>query len=150
VRIIQNQQNKNQNPNAQTQANQYYAQQYWQQQQNAILDQVEVMVETIVNEKWEDFEKNLNKITEWKEKVDSSINRLEQELKDVKDTFDKLQKALIGKIAEYDKNIINVGIEIKAMEKVFQKILPVFTDNVNELARITKQAKKTFPSEEEQ
>lgn len=32
--------------------------------------------------------------------------------------------------------------EIKAMEKVFQKVLPTFTDNINELTKVTKELKK--------
>ncbi len=43
---------------------------------------------------------------------------------------------------EYDQNILNVGTEIKVMEKVFQKVLPTLTENVNELSRITKGMKK--------
>jgi len=57
-------------------------------------------------------------------------------------SFDKLHQAIIGKIAEYDKNILNVGTEIKAMEKVFQKVLPTFTENVNELSRVTRGLRK--------
>ena len=40
------------------------------------------------------------------------------------------------------KNILEVGTEIKAMEKVFQKVLPTFTSTVNELSRITGNLKK--------
>ena len=54
----------------------------------------------------------------------------------------ELQQALVGKIGEYDQNILNVGMEIKAMEKVFQKVLPQFTENVNELSRVTQSIKK--------
>lgn len=102
---------------------------------------IEEIAEAIIDEKWEELIKNLNKISEWRDKTDATIAKLEQQFKDLKDNFDNLHKAIIGKIGEYDQNIINVGTEIKAMEKVFQKILPVFTENVNELSRITKAAK---------
>ena len=120
----------------------------YQQQDNRT--NIEEIAEAIIDEKWEEMMKNINKITEWKDNVDSRLNKLDQELKDVKDSFDKLHKAIIGKIGEYDQNILNVGTEIKAMEKVFQKILPTFTENVNELARITKDAKHTFKGEKEE
>lgn len=99
---------------------------------------IEEMAEAIIDEKWEEMLKNISKIAEWKDKTDSVITKLEQEMKDLKDNFDRLHKAIIGKISEYDRNILNVGTEIKAMEKVFQKILPTFTENVSELSRITK------------
>ena len=47
----------------------------------------------------------------------------------------------MGKISEYDQNIIDVGTEMKAMEKVFQKVLPSLTENVNKLERMTKSSK---------
>jgi septation ring formation regulator EzrA len=98
---------------------------------------IEEIAEAIIDEKWEELIKNLNKISEWRDQTENKISRIEQQFADLKDNFDKLHKAIIGKIGEYDQNIINVATEIKAMEKVFQKILPTFTENVNELARIT-------------
>ncbi|MFP4423600.1 MAG: proline-rich domain-containing protein [Candidatus Woesearchaeota archaeon] len=105
---------------------------------------IEEIAEAIIDEKWDELVKNLNKISEWKDKTEEKINKFEQELQDVRESFDKLHKAIIGKIGEYDQNILNVGTEIKAMERVFQKILPTFTENVNELSRITKDARNSM------
>jgi hypothetical protein len=105
-------------------------------------ERIEEMAETIIDEKWDELIKNINKIVEWKDKTEQRISKMEQQMVDLKDHFDKLHKAIIGKISEYDQNIINVGTEVKAMERVFQKILPTFTENVNELSRITKGIKK--------
>ena len=62
----------------------------------------------------------------------------EQELEDLKGDVENLHKAIVAKIGEYDKNLLDVGTEIKAMEKVFQKVLPELTGSVSELSRITK------------
>ncbi len=51
--------------------------------------------------------------------------------------YDELHKALVGKIGDYDQNILNVGSQVQAMEKVFSKVLPKFTETVNHLGRIT-------------
>jgi len=112
------------------------------QQEEVSKESVEEMIETIIDEKWEELMKNINKIIEWKNKADAKVNSLEQEFKDLKADFDKLHNAILGKIADYDQNIINVGTEIKAMEKVFQQIIPTFTENVNELSRLTQGMKK--------
>jgi len=104
-------------------------------------ERIEELAETIIDEKWEEFSKNINKIIEWKNKTEAKVAKLEQQFMDLKESFNKLHSAIIGKIGEYDQNIQNVGTEIKAMEKVFQKILPTFTDNVNELSRVTKKLK---------
>ncbi|RMF55237.1 hypothetical protein D6745_02790 [Candidatus Woesearchaeota archaeon] len=102
----------------------------------------EELIEAIIDEKWNDLMRDINRIIEWKNKTEARINQLVQEMTDLKHSFDKLHSALIAKIGEYDKNILNVGTEIKAMEKVFEKVLPAFTQNVNELSRIAASMKK--------
>lgn len=97
----------------------------------------EELIEAIIDEKWNELIKDVNKIIEWKNQTESRVTSIEQEIKDMRDQFDKLHQALVGKIGEYDKHILDVGTEIKAMEKVFAKVLPVFTQNVSELTRIT-------------
>jgi hypothetical protein len=89
-----------------------------------------------------DLVKDINKIIDWKNKTEARMTQIEQEFQDLKAEFDKVHNAVLGKIGEYDKNILDVGAEIKAMEKVFSKVLPQFTDNVNELTRITDTLKK--------
>ncbi len=103
---------------------------------------VEELAEAIINEKWEELVKSINRIMEWKDASENRMARIEQQVKDLKSNFDNLHQAIVGKIGEYDKNILNVGTEIKAMEKVFQKVLPTFTENVNELSRITKNMRR--------
>lgn len=105
-------------------------------------DKIEEMAEAIIDEKWEELVKSINKIIEWKDDMESKVNKIEQEIKDLKANFNQLHSSIIGKIHEYDKNIVNVGTEVKAMEKVFEKVLPTFTENVSELKRIIKNTKK--------
>jgi len=101
-------------------------------------DRIEEVAEAIIDEKWNDLLKDINKVIEWKEKTESRISKLEQSLKDLKSSFESLHQGMLGKISEYDKNITDVGTEIKAMERVFQKVLPTFTENVNKLDRLAK------------
>ncbi len=105
-------------------------------------EEVEELIESVIEEKWEELSKDITKIVEWKNEVETKISKLEQRFESLKDDFDKLHQAIIGKIGEYDKNILEVGAEVKAMEKVFSKVLPLFTENVSELARITQGLKK--------
>ncbi len=97
----------------------------------------EELIEAIIDEKWNELVKDITKIIEWKSAAENRLGGMEQKLADLQNSFDKLQQAIIGKIGDYDKHILDVGAEIQAMEKVFSKVLPVFTQNVSELARIT-------------
>jgi len=104
-------------------------------------ERIEEVAEAIIDEKWNELVKDINKIAEWNTKTDSRLTKVEGEIKNLKENFDSLHKGILGKITEYDQNLVNVGTEIKAMEKVFQKVLPTFSENVNKLARITEGVK---------
>lgn len=105
---------------------------------------IEEMSEAIIEEKWQDLTKDFNKLIEWKSGMEQRMAAIEQRLADVKASFDSLQKSVVDKVSDYDKSVKDVGSEMKALEQVFQKIIPTLTENVNELSRITKGMK---PSE---
>jgi len=102
----------------------------------------QVKVEELVEEKWDELLKDVNKVVQWKNKVEARVSEIEIKLDHLKESYSELQKAVMGKVNEYDKHIMEVGSDIKAMEKVFSKVLPVFTENVNELSNITKRVKE--------
>ncbi len=102
---------------------------------------VEEMAESIIEEKWHELTRELDKFSEWKELTSSRMDKVDQSVADLKADLDNLHKAIVAKIGDYDKNLLDVGTEIKAMEKVFQKVLPELTTNVAELSRMTKTAK---------
>lgn len=104
-------------------------------------DKIEEIAEAIIDEKWKEFEEDVKVIIDWKEKTEARVNKLEQQIKDVEGTLNSLHKSIINKISDYDKNLTDVGTEIKVMEKVFQKVLPSLTENVNKLDRMTKSSK---------
>ncbi len=104
-------------------------------------EQIEEIAEAIIDEKWKEFEQDIKVIIDWKEKTETKINQIEQHATDITNSLNNLHKSLLTKISDYDKNIKDVGTEILAMEKVFQKVLPSLTENVNKLERITKSSK---------
>lgn len=100
------------------------------------IEEIEEVVETIIDERWKEVTENIKKVIDWKNLMDQKLERMDQEINDLKTNFNELYKALVGKIGDYDKNLLKVGADMKAMEKVFSQVLPSFTENVNELARI--------------
>ena len=112
---------------------------YWQAVNTLCYQEI---AEAIVEEKWAAKKKEIDVILEWKDDVTTKLAQLQQQFDDLKDSFDNLHRGMLGKISEYDGNLINVGTEIKAMEKVFSKVLPSLTDSVNKLQRISGVVKK--------
>ena len=101
----------------------------------------EELVESVIEEKWQKISKELTKINEWKDSVNARMERIEQQVVDIKSDLDGLHKAIIARVGEYDKTLNEVGTEIKAMEKVFKDVLPEMTSNIQELSKLTKELK---------
>ncbi len=105
-------------------------------------ERIQEVAEAIIDEKWEELAKDIKKVIEWKEKSEDRIAKLEQQIIDIRLSIDSLTKSIMSRISSYDQNITEVGTEIKAMEKVFQKVLPNLTESVNKLDRMTKSYKE--------
>jgi len=136
-------------PQAPEQYPQDYSQQYpaqypqqYAQYPSDIDERISETAEAIINEKWDELITEVKKVTDWKEKTESQIKKLSDDIQHLKDQFSELHKGVLGRISEYDENIRNVGSELKAVEKVFKDVVPTLTENVNELSRLTKNIKK--------
>lgn len=104
---------------------------------------IEEIAEAIIEEKWTDLMENINRIVTWKDKTEARITQIETMMKSIKDDFDKMHTSILERVGDYDKHIGDVGTEVKALEKVFQKVLPGFMENVAELSRITENMKRS-------
>ncbi|MFT7615362.1 MAG: hypothetical protein ACI8Y7_000168 [Candidatus Woesearchaeota archaeon] len=104
--------------------------------------QIEQLIEAVIEEKWKEIEGKVSKLVDWKDQAQQELEKIQQEIADVKGNFDSLQKAIVGKVGDYDKHLVEVGGQLQAMEKAFGKVLPQFTENINELDRITSNLKK--------
>jgi hypothetical protein len=102
---------------------------------------IEEVAESIIDEKWEELMKNVDKIVAWKEETETKLGKIEQAMKDLKERFESLHQGVLSKVSQYDKGIKGLGTDIKAMEQVFKKVLPTFSANVGELSRIAKKMK---------
>jgi len=109
---------------------------------NPMDERIEEVAEAIIDEKWSDLLDSVKKIIDWKESTTQRIDKIEQKFVDLKTEFDKLHSSILDRIGQYDSNMTDIGSEIKALEKVFQKILPTLTENVNELSRISSDFKE--------
>ena len=110
---------------------------------DASLDKFDEIAEAIIDEKWKELKGYVEKIVEWKSKVEGRIVKIEDEMQSLENQVVGLQKALMQKVQNYDRHITDVATEIKAMEKVFQKIIPSLTDNVTELSSVVSRMKNS-------
>jgi len=104
-------------------------------------DYIQQVAEEVVEEKWDDLMSKVGDIRLWKDKIDNDITSIKQEIIRTQNHFSSLQKAVLGKVSEYNENILNINTEMKALEKVFEKIIQPLTENIKELGKITNKLK---------
>ncbi len=112
-----------------------------------IQELVDETVEQVIEERWQQIVQKIEKVAQWKDKQEQHINLIKEDILTMKESFEKLEKRIINKVSDYDKNILDVNSEIKALEKVFQKITPTLVNNVNELSNIAKTFKPESKTE---
>ena len=106
------------------------------------MDQIQAMVESIIDERWQEVVANVGDITIWKSRINDDVTAVKQEILRTQKRIDELQKVVLGKVEEYGQGVRDVGSDMRALEKVFEKIVNPLTQSVKELSKITKDMKK--------
>ena len=106
---------------------------------------VHQIVESIINERWDDFMGSVGNIALWKERTERELISVKQELIRMQQRFTQIETALLGKVGEYEQDIKKVHTEMRALEKVFERILEPLTSNIKELGKLTEELKTIRP-----
>ncbi|MFH0752811.1 MAG: hypothetical protein V1914_04430 [archaeon] len=109
---------------------------------NINYEDIQALVEEVIDEKWKELISKVGDIPTWKSEISNDTEAIKQELLRVEKRFEDLQTAIFGKVKEYGSSMKDLGSEMKAMEKVFEKILEPMTTNIRELERLTTQLKE--------
>ncbi|MBS3157000.1 hypothetical protein J4442_02390 [Candidatus Woesearchaeota archaeon] len=109
------------------------------QRQN--IEQIEEIAEAIVEEKLQEFSSSIGDINIWKERVNSEIGAIKQEVIRIRNQLENLQIGMLGKVEGYNKSVQTMSSEMKALSKVMEKIIEPLSTNVKELSRITEKFK---------
>lgn len=105
-------------------------------------EDIQSLVEEVIDERWKEFLTTIGDITIWKAQMTDEQEAIKQEILRMQSRVDSLQAAVLGKVEEYGAGIKEVGLDMKALEKVFEKILEPLSSNIKELNRITEQMRK--------
>lgn len=109
------------------------------QRQN--IEQIEEIAEAVVDEKLQEFSSSIGDINVWRERVNSEIGAIKQEVIRIRNQLENLQIGMLGKVEGYNKSVLTMSSEMKALSKVMEKIIEPLSMNVKELSRITEKFK---------
>ncbi len=105
-------------------------------------EEIQEIAESIIEEKWQELTSKLGDFNLWKDRMENELTGIKQEIIRTQANFANLQRGVFGKVSEYNDNISNLNSEMKALEKVFEKIMQPLTTNVKELSKITEKLKE--------
>ena len=106
---------------------------------------IEEIAEEIVNEKWLEIKGKISDVVEWKAYADKRITSMDDRVKRIEMSLDRLQAALLAKVQEYGRDVKDLGAEMHSLEGAFGKILNPLVENVKELSRLTDDLKEKAP-----
>ncbi len=105
-------------------------------------EEIQEIAESIIEEKWQELTSKLGDFNLWKDRMENELTGIKQEIIRTQANFANLQRGVFGKVSEYNDNISSLNSEMKALEKVFEKIMQPLTTNVKELSKITEKLKE--------
>lgn len=106
------------------------------------IETIEAMIEEMIKERWEVLRRRIGDIEELKKQIDEKIGTVEDRLKKVELSLDKIYLTILKRQEEQVKEIKSVGKEINMLEEAFGKILIPLSENIKKLEEISKEIKK--------
>lgn len=101
---------------------------------------IEELVEGVVNEKWEVFEKELRNIKYDQEKMMRELEEMRKAIYRLSE--ERKNPAVERKIIELEKKFENMDARISGLEKAFKQFLPSLIQNVRTLSDLVKKLKE--------
>ncbi len=118
----------------------------YQPQQPLDIETINDIAEQIIDEKINKLQKQITSFSNFKEELGLEVQKINERLQKIENTFNELQMAILGKIGDYGKDIQNISKEMHATQDSFSKILNPLTDNIRELQKITGSGEISSPN----
>ena len=116
----------------------YPQQNYYAPQGTMDTETISEVAEQVVTEKLNDYKKKVGDIASFKTAIQEKVNDIDDRLKRIEESFDKLQQAIIGKIGEFGETNAMIHKDLNNLHGTVSKLMNPLIDNYNELKKISK------------
>jgi len=100
---------------------------------------IEEIVESIVDEKWEKFSKQLNKMNEDVNKANEKLKKFEEKIKNLKNQ--QTGSEFSSHLNDLSNRVEDLEARVGGLERAFRQFLPSLTDNIEDLSKIVNKIK---------
>jgi hypothetical protein len=111
-----------------------YQQEYYQPQLDT--GTITEIADQVVSEKFAEFNKKTGDIVSFKADTQDRIKDLDERLKRIETSIDKIQQAILGKIGEYGNSMTYVHKDLENIHDTMSKLMNPLIDNYKELKKI--------------
>jgi len=121
-----------------TQTPQAYSQDYYAPQSGVDTETISEIAEQVATEKLNEFKKKTGDLVSFKNNIQDKVNDIDDRLKRIETTIDKLQQAIIGKIGEFGENNAMIHKDLENLHGTVSSLMNPLIDNINELRKMSK------------
>jgi len=122
-----------------TQTPQAYSQQdYYAPQGGMDTETISEIAEQVATEKLNEYKKKTGDIISFRNTIQDKVNDIDDRLKRIEATIDKLQQAIIGKIGEFGESNAAIHKDLDNLHGTVSNLMNPLIDNINELKKISK------------
>lgn len=121
-----------------TQTPQAYGQDYYAPQGGIDTETISEIAEQVVTEKLNEFKKKTGDLVSFKNTTEDKVNDIDDRLKRIETTIDKLQQAIIGKIGEFGESNAAIHKDLDNLHGTVSNLMNPLIDNINEMKKISK------------
>jgi DNA-binding transcriptional MerR regulator len=97
------------------------------------IEEMERILEEIVDERWKDVTSKFSEFESARVKNETRVDELSKRVSELSSRIDEISNVVMGKVDEYKRTMEDVDVEIKALEKVMQKLVPSMAEQVRDL-----------------
>ena len=116
----------------------YSQQDYYAPQAGMDTDTISEIAEQVTIEKLNEYKNKIGDIASFKNTIQNKVEDIDDRLKRIESTIDKLQQAIVGKIGEFGESNAMIHKDLDNLHGTVAKLMNPLIDNYNELKKISK------------
>ncbi len=113
----------------------YTGQEYYPPQPNIDPDTISEIAEQVVAEKFAEFKKKTGDLALFKETIQDKVADIDDRLRRIETSIDKLQQAIIGRIGEFGDSVSSIHKDLENLHDTTSKLMNPLIDNYRELKK---------------
>ena len=116
----------------------YSSQDYYAPQNTLDTETISEIAEQVAIEKLNEFKKKTGDLVSFKNSIQNNVSDIDERLKRIENSIDKLQQAVIGKIGEFGESNAMIHQDLDNLHGTVSKLMNPLMDNYNELKKLAK------------